>query len=275
MAPWLLGLIYFFIIPFASSFIYSINFVTIGETGLDYEFLGLKNYAYMLQEDASFVRDVVGEVKNVLTQVPIILIYSIFVALLLNQKFPGRLFARSLFFIPVIIASGLVIQIIQKDLFANTNMRADESSIFQIGLISEILGNLNFASDLINIITTAVAQIFDLSWKSGVQILLFLSALQRIPPTYYEVASVEGANAWDAFWKITFPVLSPSCLLVGVYTIVDSFTSQTNPVMKNIITRFNEVKYGYASASAIIYFIVIGAFLGAVMLLARKRVHYT
>lgn len=275
MAPWILGLVSFFLIPFISSVGFSFQQISIGETGLDKLWVGFENYQYMLGDEANFVRNITEEVKNLFINVPIIFIFSLLISLLLNQEFKGRLLARSLFFIPVIIASGLVIQVIQNDVFTNTGLKGDESAIFQVGVVADILENMQIDSGIINFLTTATSQIFDLSWKSGVQILLFLSALQRIPVTYYEVASVEGANAWDAFWKITFPVLAPNCILVIVYTVIDTFTDTQNTVMESILERFNDMKYGYASASAVVYFLVILVILGLIMLIFGRKVDYS
>ncbi len=275
MAPWILGLVSFFIIPFVSSIGFSFKQTSIGATGLIQKWVGTDNFKYMLFEESTFVRSIIEEAQALLTNVPIILIFSLLISLLLNQNFKGRMLARSLFFIPVIIASGLVIKVIQNDVFTNTGMRGDGNAIFQVGIVADILENMKIDSSIVNFLTTAASQIFDLTWKSGVQILLFLSALQRIPVTYYEVASVEGANAWDAFWKITFPVLSPNCILVTVYTVIDTFTDSSNIVMEGIIDRFNDMKYGYASASAAIYFLVILVILGLVMLLFGRKVDYS
>ncbi len=275
LAPWLLGLLTFFVIPFFSSIGYSLNQTLIGKEGLEQTWVGFENFNYMLFEEPNFVRNITSEIQALLTNVPIILIFSLLISLLLNQDFRGRVFARSLFFIPVIVASGLVIKVIQGDVFTNVGMKSDESAIFQVGVVADILANMNVDQGIITFITTATSQIFDLSWRSGVQILLFLSALQRIPVTYYEVASVEGANAWESFWRITFPVLAPNCILVTVYTIIDTFTDTSNTVMTSIIDRFNEMKYGYASASAVMYFLVILVILGLIMLLFGRKVDYS
>lgn len=270
LSPWLLGLLYFFLYPFAITVIDSFHKVSLGQSGLAREFLGLENFKYILLVDANFTRNVVSEIGNLFSSVPIILIFSVFVAMILNQNFKGRLFARSLFFIPVIIASGVVIQIIQNDLFTKNGLGGG-GSIFQASALTDALFQLSFAQGAVEFIAGLVSRIFDLTWKSGVQILLFLSALQRIPSTYYEVAAVEGANSWDSFWKITFPVLSPSLLLIGVYTIVDVFMNQENPVMKGILSRFQDLDYGRASASALLYFMVIAVILLLLVLLTRKK----
>ncbi len=275
LAPWLIGLVTFFIIPFFSAIGYSFQQTLIGKTGLNQTWVGFDNFNYMLFEEPNFVRNITSEIQALLTNVPIILVFSLLISLLLNQEFRGRVLARSLFFVPVIVASGLVIKVIQGDVFTNVGMKSDEDAIFQVGVVADILANMNVDAGIINFITTATSQIFDLSWRSGVQILLFLSALQRIPVTYYEVASVEGANAWESFWRITFPVLAPNCILVTVYTIIDTFTDTSNSVMGGIIDRFNEMKYGYASASAVLYFLVILAILGIIMLLFGRKVDYS
>lgn len=267
--PWLIGLIFFFFIPFIQSVAYSFSQVTLSDM-LELKFLGLENYRYILFEDANFVRDVTEQAAGLAVNIPIIMFFSVFVALLLNGKFRGRLLARSLFFLPVIIAAGVVTAIIQNDVFTKNVMRAD-TAIFQSTAMLEILYRLNLSPKIINTYITVTSQVFDLSWKTGVPILLFLSALQGIPQTYYEVASIEGANRWDSFWKVIFPSLTPAFMLATIYTIVESFTDMSNNVMKSIVTRFSDMKYGYASASAILYFLVVIVILLLVIALFFRK----
>ena len=273
--PWLIGLVYFFIIPFAQSVWYSFNDVKISETeaGLTYNFVGFDNFKYMLFKESTFNQSLVSSVTDLLYTVPVVLIFSVFIAILLNQEFKGRMLMRGLFFLPVIIASGVVIEIIQGDVFSNNNTQ-EVQTIFQTGAIEAAMSRVGLPSQIVEIITGVTSGIFDLSWKSGIQILLFISALQGIPVSYYEAASMEGASAWESFWKITFPVLSPTLFLAAIYTIIDSFVDIGNPVMKRILERFDALYYGIASASAVVYFIVIMLVVGLVALIFSKRLFH-
>lgn len=273
--PWLIGLVYFFIIPFAQSVWYSFNDVKISEQGgLVYSFLGLENFKYMLLKESTFNQSLVSAVTDLLYTVPVVLIFSVFIAILLNQKFKGRMIMRGMFFLPVIIASGVVIEIIQGDVFSATASSSETQAIFQTGAIEEAMSRVGLPPQIVEIITGVTSGIFDLSWKSGIQILLFISALQGIPVSYYEAASIEGANAWESFWKITFPVLSPTLFLAAIYTIIDSFVDVSNPVMKRILERFDALYYGMASASAVIYFIIIMLVVGLVALIFSKHLFH-
>jgi ABC-type sugar transport system permease subunit len=273
--PWLLGLVYFFVIPFIQTILYSLSTVSINDSdtgaGLNLVFEGFKNYRYILLEEPTFNRIVINSVIELFYSVPVIVAFSMFFAILLNKPFIGRTFMRSIFFLPVIIAGGPVIDIIRGDLFAQQNMNVT-TAIFQTEAIEQVMANLGLSSKIIDTVTGVTSSIFDLTWESGIQLLLFLSALQGIPDSFYEAASIEGADAWESFWKITFPVLSPTSLLVVIYTIIDSFTK--SQVMKRILDNFNDLKFGIASASAIVYFAVIMVVLALVFVTLGRRVNY-
>lgn len=275
LAPWLVGLVCFFVVPLAYSVIYSFSDVSISseKIGLAISFKGIYNYNYLFTRDAQFLMTVWDSIVELLYSVPVIFVFSIFIGMLLNQKFKGRGIVRSVFFLPVIIASGVVMKIIEQDVFVQTSM-GEQSSTFQTDAISEILLRAGIPQKLSDIITGVTGGVFDLSWKSGIQILLFISALQSISPSYYEAASIEGANAWESFWKITFPLLSPTSMLVIIYSIVDSFTDVSNKVMDSMLERFNNFYYGIASASAVIYMIAIMLVIGIVLLIFRKNIFH-
>lgn len=275
LAPWLIGLLNLFVIPFIYSVIYSLSnvYIDADSVGLQIKLIGFSNYNYLFFRDSAFIMTVWDSVANLLYSVPVIFIFSIFIALLLNQDFRGRGFVRSMFFLPVIIASGVVMKIIQKDVFVQSSM-SDTSSVFQTEAIVEILERTGLPDKIITVITGVTGDVFDLSWKSGIQILLFISALQSISPSYYEAAAIEGANAWESFWKITFPILSPTSLLVIIYTIIDSFTDASNEVMINMLERFNNFYYGLASASSIIYLAAIMVIIGIVMIVGSKSIFH-
>ena len=273
LLPWLIGLIYFFIIPFFESVWYSFNDVKLNTNGLSYNFLGFDNFNYILFRESTFNQSVVGALTDLLYTVPVVLIFSIFIALLLNQQFKGRMLMRGIFFLPVIIASGVVIKIIKIDVFSQDTL-TEAQSIFQTGAIEDAMTRIGLPEKIVELITGVTSGVFDLSWQSGIQILLFISALQGIPTSYYEAASIEGANAWESFWKITFPVLSPSIFLVSIYTIIDSFVDVSNPVMSKILERFDALYYGIASASSVIYFIVIMVVIGLIALIFSKRLFH-
>ena len=123
-------------------------------------------------------------------------------------------------------------------------------------------------------ITDIVNGFFDLTWKSGVQMLLLLSAINNIPQSFYEAAVLDGAGAWVKFWKITFPAITPSLLVVIIYTVIDSFLDYDNLVMQMIRNYYQNNNYTYSATIGVIYFVCILAFVGLVSLVMRKLVVY-
>ena len=240
---------------------------------------GFEHYIRALTIDPKFNLQLLGAVKDMAVNVPLILIFSFFAANLLNQKFRGRGVARSIFFFPVILTSGIVLGIESSDLLQATlgpegMLSADDAStVFNVATF--LLKYTNLPSGIVTYLSEAVLGIYDIVIASGVQILIFLAGLQGISPSLYEASNMEGATAWENFWKITFPMISPLILVNAIYTIIDSFTSANNELMTLIKkTIFNDVRYGYGSAMAWIYFLVIAVIISVVGGIIAKRVFY-
>ena len=213
-----------------------------------------------------------------LWKTPLVLIFSLFIAVILNQKFRGRTLARAIFFLPVIIATGPVYKIINGDMSSTGNTGASQfSTMFSTDLVGELLqflGIYGLSDNMSTMISTVADNIFGIVWASGIQILIFLAALQNIPPSAREAAQVEGATAWEYFWKITFPYVSPFILANLIFTVIDSFTSPTNTVMGRILAMKEDWKFGEASAMAWIYFAIVLAAIGLVTFIVNKFIYY-
>ena len=151
------------------------------------------------------------------------------------------------------------------------------STLFKTDLVSELMefiGIYNINQTFTEFIQDITSNVLNLVWNSGIQILIFLSALQNIPPSAKEAANMEGATAWEFFWKITFPIISPMILANLVYTIIDAFVSTDNVVMEYVLAQSRNWEYGYSAALAWIYFAIVGAVLGLVCFIVNRFVYY-
>ncbi len=274
--PWFLGFIMFFLVPAVKSVQFSFSDIAIFEN-YKTTWNNFSNYKNILTGGAEFLQNLSTSFTELLINVPIILIFSLFVAVLLNRKFIGRGVARAVFFLPVIVTTGVVMTAF--------NGGADSSKVFE-GEVSngilfstvnatDLLVNLGLNADITGYLTQVADRIFDVVWDSGIQIILFLAALQGISPALYEACDVEGATAWEKFWLITFPNVSPIILVNIVYTIVDTFSDPSNPVLAQIDDKITTVfDYGTASAMVWVYCLLILAILGLVFLLLKKLIVY-
>jgi len=279
--PWLIGVIVFNIRPLVESVIYSFSNVYLTVQGLEKTFIGIENYYDLFFVSTDFTRNLISSVGETLYRLPLILVLSIFLSILLNKSFKGRLFFRGVFFLPIIIASGYVISIINGSataamLSATVSSDASDAStaMMTIDSIKTILLQFGVSESVQEGLIGYVSNIFNLLWYSGIQILLFLAALQGIPASLREVANIEGITEWQYFWKITLPMISPTIMINIVYTIVDGFTDTTNTLMNTIYSYTQDMKFGSAAAMAWVYFAVILVLLGLVFLIMGKRIFY-
>lgn len=273
--PWLAGLVVFFLSPFVQSLQYSFHRLDMTPSGFEMTYVGLQNYQYNLLKDANFVRYLAEALGSALYQVPLITFFSVFIAMLLNKKMRGRAVFRSIFFLPVIVASGVVLVFLKEDIFGQSMNAGQNVYMFSSSGFSEMLTQLGLPHTLVQALGGLIDRIFSLTWSSGVQILLFLAGLQTVPASYKEAAHLEGATEWDIFWKITIPLLSPIILLNVIYSIIDTFTAFDNPVMQYIYnTGFVDVNYGSSAAQSWVFFLLVALVLAIVYRVLGRRVHY-
>lgn len=272
--PWAIGFVFLFLRPIISSILYSVTDATVAQN-MKGEFIGLKNYIEAFTNDANFVQYLTAELTGFFTNIPLILCFSLFMAVILNQKFRGRTIMRAIFFIPVICGSGVILQIMSGDAMSQSVINGDRSSmLFQSTALNEILLDMGLSSDLVNTMTDIVSNIFNLTWKSGLQIVLFIAGLNAIPGHLYEAAHVEGATSWEAFWKITLPMVSPFIILNLTYTVIDNFTDYSNQVMTYILGFGKRLEFSYSSTLSWIYFLIIAVVVAVVYLIINRRITY-
>jgi ABC-type sugar transport system permease subunit len=273
--PWFLGFCFIFCRSLITSFIYSFSKITIGEHGFNTTFVGLENYKFALRVDPNYVKTLVNTILSMVYQVPLILIFSLIIACILNQKFRGRVVVRAIFFLPVIIATGQIISIMRGDIYSQQLTSGERAStMFTVAGIQNMLLDTGLSLAYAKTIINSINNIFDVAWKSGIQILLFIAGLQTVPRSLYEVSEIEGATAWEAFWKITFPMISPILILNLIYTIIDNFTDYSNGVIKMASDLAKQMKFENSATVTCIYFLVIIIILGVVSLLTRKKIFY-
>ena len=274
--PWLIGFILFFLIPLIQSFRFSLSKVESQAAGIQIDFVGLDNYLYALTVHTSFNRTFVESILNMVVNVPLIIIFSMFLAALLNQKFRGRGLARAIFFLPVILASGVIASLEASSLVEALNNESDNGRFINaLGSfeLERMMLEAGVSESIVMYLTGAVDRIYDIVSQSGVQILIFLAGIQSISTHLYEAAKIEGATGYEAFWKITFPMVSPLILVNVVYTVIDSFASNavTDLVREVGFSNFN---FGLSSAMAWIYFLAVSLILAITMWLISRRVFY-
>ena len=273
---WVIGFIFFFLLPFLQSVRYSFSDIVLNPNGgYTLNFIGWKNYIKAFTTDAEFLPAVFSSLGAMLYQVPIIVLFSLFVAIILNQKFVGRTFVRGIFFIPIIVANGVILSIMNGDVLSQTIMQGSSSStLFQSEFLYELMFKSGMSQEYVNGLTGVVDSLFALIWKSGIQIIIFLAGLQTIADSMYEAAKIEGATGWETFWKITFPMISPMIILNLIFTIIDSFTDYNNVVMKYINEQQIGMRLAYSSTLGWIYFLMVAVIIVMVYLIINKRVFY-
>lgn len=263
--PWLIGFLGLVLWPLIQSFYFSLNSMRITPVGLQFKYVGFNNFRDVWLKDMFFIQELLQFLMNTVLRVPVIVVFALMMAILLNEKVRGKAVFRTIFFLPVIVASGPVIdQLINQG--AATIPMVDQATI--IGLLSQFLPNW-----IAQVVSDLFTQIIIILWYSGVQILLFLAVLQKIDPNLYEAAKIDGGSAWECFWKITLPTIKPIILVNLIYTLVALANSEQNPIISLIYANmFSATRgYGFASAMAWMYSIIISILLLIIFLIFRER----
>ena len=278
ITPWLIGLLVFFLQPVVNFLIYSFYDFTMGQGGYTLQPIDspLKNYIDAWTGDPVYPQRFISSFGHFVYSVPVIVIFSLVCAILLNQDFKGRSFMRAVFFLPVIITSGVFGLITSRGMDmaeGGTTVTSGGSTMFDVSLLTDFLIESGIPASLVESLAGTVSNVAVLIWDSGVQILIFLIGLLAIPDSYYEAAKVEGATGWEIFWKITFPVVSPFILANLVYTFITSCMSVTNTTMTYITTIATQ-SHDYSTASAMMwmYFLVMLAIVAIIFGIGSKLI---
>ena len=272
---------WFFVLPFIIGFVavyipiifdsirYSFSRIKIipGE-GFTITNVGWENYRQALFVNPDFVKTLLSGLQQLAFDIPAILLFSLFMAVLLNQKMVGRAVFRAIFFIPVILATGIMESIEAQNVLgdylddpdgiADGSGQSVASDIVSAIDIEVLFANMRVGTEIVEYVVRAINNIFNIVNRSGVQMLIFLAGLQWISPAIYESCQIDGATGWETFWKITFPMISPMILVNGIYTVIDSFTTDSNTVMKFIANEYTKSSgQEVSSAMAWMYFMIV------------------
>ena len=277
--PFIIGFLVFMAKPMVESFIMSFNEVTlVPGQGYDMKIVGLNNYRTALMVDPEYNKLLVEEIGQMVINTIATLVMSFVVAVILNQEFKGRVLCRAIFFLPVILSSGVLPGIEHEnefyDMMAGMAEAVEGSSGVNISdSLRELLQVSGIAGEFFDVVFQMIDSIYDIVMASGIQIIVFLSGLQSISPSLYEAADVEGCSAWESFWKITFPMVSPLLLVNCIYTIIDFFMKNDNKVMELIYdVTYQDFKFGVSAAMSWIYFGIALAFIGISSFIISKAV---
>ena len=278
ISPFIIGFTLFMVKPLFQSLYMSFCEVELGAGNFRPVFQGLVNYRNAFRVDPEYNRLLTEEISRMMVYSLAIIVFSFFVALILNQKFRGRAMVRAIFFLPVILSSGVVIGLesnnqLMANLAATIEQTTQNVSITQA--LESILRTAGVGTRAFETVFDIINNIYDVAISSGIQIIIFLSGLQTISSSMYEAAEIEGCTRWESLWKITFPMISSLFLVNWIYTVVDFSMRSDNGVIEKIQkVMISQMKYGPASAMSWIYFVIILAFIGITSLIISRGVYY-
>ena len=301
LMPVLIGFVIFYLYPLVMSLIYAFSEVSVepgkgivvlfgkhtengsqikdifynfkelftGKTGM----LPVKNPTTGGSERISLLQALLQTSWSTILDTVVITIFSLLIAVMLNGNFKGRAFARAVFFLPVILNSKAIAA-------ATESTKAIDSMLNSVGSnaltnifdMKTFMTSVGIPAKLVTFLNGITSTIYSTISYAGVQILIFLAAIQSVPGHLYEAAKIEGATKYEEFWKITLPMVSPMILTVVVYTIVDSFLrSDLNEYIQQLAKN---PLYGFHAAASWSYILVSLAILGIALAVLKKVVFY-
>lgn len=283
ITPWLIGFLWFYARSLFMTLQFSFSEMIVNPGGgYTLDFVWLDNFIYAFRAHATYKQILTTSLGNMLVDVPLITFFSLFMAILLNRKFKGRTLVRAIFFLPVILNADAIVDAISLSRVmmsggissASAEMAASASSGMSVEYYIQMFGSLGLPDVLIEYVSGAVSRISDIINASGVQIIIFIAALQSIPGSMYEVAKIEGATAYETFWKVTFPMVMPHIITNIVYTVVDSF-AKSDVIELAYDTAFGpQMNYGLSSVFSLVSTVITCLILVIVCGLIQKRTFY-
>lgn len=281
--PWLIGFIAFYARGLIQNIQFSMSTLTVPATGgYTLDWVGFDNYVYAFRVHGSFKQVLTSSLGNMLIDVPLIIFFSLFMAILLNKKFKGRGIVRAIFFIPVIMGAGAITDaldlartMMNDGINSSSGEMSDAAAAASVSIeyFIDLFKNLSLPEKLLDYVVGAVARVTEIISASGVQLIIFIAALQSIPGSMYEVAKIEGATAYETFWKVTFPMVMPHIITNFVYTVVDKF-ADSEIIELAYKTTFDNFDYGLGSAMSMVSTLIVCVILFLVVAFIQKRTFY-
>ena len=282
--PWVVGFLVFYVrsLVMTGQFAFSNMTIDALKGGYTLDFVAFENFRYAFTVHPTFKQELTKSVMNMLIDVPLITFFSLFMAMLLNKKFPGRFFVRAIFFLPIILNSGAIseaMDLSMKMMNGGVSTQVAEAATagntmaLDVDYLVSMFMSLGLPASVLDYIVSAVARINDIIAASGVQIIIFIAALQSIPGSMYEVAKIEGATGYETFWKVTFPMVMPHIITNVVFTIVDSFT-ESSVVDLAYDVAFTQYNYGLSSVFSLVSTVITCVILVAICGFIQKRTFY-
>jgi len=282
--PWFIGFALFYVRSLYQTIEFSLHeLVVLPAGGYELDWVGLNNYITAFTGHGTFKQTLTTSLMNMVIDVPLIIFFSLFVAMLLNRKMKCRGLVRAIFFLPVLMNSEAISSTLDyaaqmmagglSGTSAEMAEAASSGSAVNMAYFIALFGEIALPTTVLDYIVGAVGRISDIIQASGVQIVLFIAALQSITPSMYEVAKIEGATGYETFWKVTFPMVMPHIITNTIYTIVDAF-SQSEVVTLAYNTAFREYNYSLSAAFSVISSVITCAMLALVVYFISKRTFY-